>query len=436
MEILEVHPYNFSLPKNFPFWRYPPRNKEFIDIEYINAFDFNTIFYDIFYSCVDNEVIAIGPPLLNLEECFSKFEFLSNNEKLTIDIDKKHKANIYRIKINSICDKIFVKYLFSGEKDKKYNFVIPIGKNYCNFFDGSNVFVFKNRNNRLKDILDIININISINKIDSVLLFDNNSDIYTANEIIMNIASRTNLKKFCLVHMPYKFGPQGGMSNITPDIGKILNLNIPWDSDYLEYSILLIAFYRFLKTANYVIQSDVDELFLPTNKSILDLLGSNSSVIYLKQIVIEFCNESEIINTGSSYFKLPLIRFDQSATVSNITKYAFLPRLISDDQQLATHYIHNNGDNHFSDDTLRYRHFYKINTSWKHDREKAISIDLNKHYLDCELIKNLAKYKFYGLNYDINCIIKFARKNGLCPRIKNINCSDYFDCKQCEYNMQ
>lgn len=435
MEILEVRQFGFSLPKNFPVYRKPPRSEELIDIQYINSFDFDTVFYDCFFDSENQEIILVGPPLLNLEDFINNLVVTTeNNDLLRMEMFKLHNCVLFKININQVpqFDNISISYTAKGPNEKNYKFILPIGSNYCNFFADMNVLVFLSKNNSLKDISDAININVSINNIDAVLFFDNNSDIYDHTELIKHIALNCKIKKFCLVDTPYKYGPQGGSSNITPDIGKINGISIPWDSFFLQNGVLSIAFHRFLKKSKFVIQCDVDEIFLPTEKSVYELMQkSNKSVIYVNPVIIDFCFEAEHYNSTSSFFRIPFRSVNQTATAQ---KYAFIPQKISDDNQLMTHCIRNNKDNYFLDNSLSYRHFVKINTSWKSNRGTLTRYNPDKMFLDCELIKNLEKFNFSKLKYSAQDIINVARQIGACPRPNKVCENQCYNCDTCKYN--
>jgi hypothetical protein len=435
MEILEVRQFGLTLPKNFPMYRKPPRNEDLIDIQYINSFDFDTLFYDSFFDVTKEEIILIGPTLCNLDELINSLSISTDNgELLKIETFKLHQCTLFKIRLNknSQLDKIHLLYSIKDKIEKNYKFTIPIGSNYCDFFSDMNVLILLSKNNSLKDISDTININASINGIDSVLFFDNNSDIYNHTELLRHVALNCKIKKFCLVDTPYKYGPQGGSSNVTPDIGKIHGIPIPWDSFFLQNGVLSIAFHRFLKKAKFAIQCDVDELFLPTGKSIFELLQeSNKSVIYANPVVIDFCFEAEYFNSSSSFFRIPFRSINQTATAQ---KYAFIPQRISDDNQLMTHCIRNNKDNYYIDDTLTYRHFVKINTSWKSNRGMLIRFNPEKMFLDCELIKSFRKYNFEEMNYNLEDVISIAKHIGACPRHTNINSNPCYDCEICPFN--
>ena len=48
--------------------RNPPRPLSLRHENYEDQFDFTTVFYDVFWSPAGDEIICLGPPLLNLEQ--------------------------------------------------------------------------------------------------------------------------------------------------------------------------------------------------------------------------------------------------------------------------------------------------------------------------------------------------------------------------------
>ena len=324
----------------------------------------------------------------------------------------------------------------------------PIGASYRSLFAGKKVLVTKSKNNQLDWITDWININQSLHGINALLLFDNDSTAYTTQELLQHLAVHISLDVLCLVHLPYPFGPGGGISrsllckanNNTP---------VPWDSDYLNYGLLELAHQRFLPDASQVISCDIDEIILSENGvSISDRLDASSSKILnisgsiIQRVTPQFIDHLEPLSSRqdiSTFFHPPF----HAGGTSGSHKWCYSEGGSDQLDQLLVHDILrlSNGESMPSPEQgLRFRHFQHVTTGWKGlGRKERPAFDKEKHLFDCAFVKAMASHTKNMRNYiyPLSEILAFARGVGACPRpIGSPTAPQYsaYDCTICPFN--
>lgn len=442
MKLIEITPFSWRLPEDTPFWRRPPRPTEKQDIRYLHQFDYSTIWYDIFYSAINKFIVAVGPPLRNLKYYYDRSEFSISHENassimLSPEIDHLNRCNRHYFRVENGMGRIINITGPLGE------YKIPIGENLCHLFKGKNVLFTRQKNNNLEWIVDWVNIYKRIHDIDALLLFDNDSDSYSSQELLQCISTYVDLDVCCVVHFPFLYGPLGGTVN-----ERLVNIHsntMPWDSDYLSYGALEVAHQRFLATAKSVVFCDIDELIIGhDNVNIPSILQGNNSAYLVDEhpsTLVLATNEenkklSNLFNRKSIFFN-PL--FLVIPNTGRITKWVHSENAIDIRDQYLVHYIVHNGVS-LSDkcDKLSMRHIRQANTGWKFSsRLDTPNYDSDKHLFDCEFIKAMYSkvQSLRGNHYPIKEILEFARSIGACPHPRPEKRPDNpaFDCSICQW---
>lgn len=443
MKLLEITPFSWRLPVDSPYWRHPPRSTEMQDICYLSQFDYSTIWYDVFYSAMNELVIAVGPSLRNIREFYenSNFSIRSNSSSIKtvpvidqIDRCDRHYFSVPNGKWNII-----------NIKGPLGEYRIPIGENLCNLFQGKKVLFSRQKNNKLEWIVDWINIYKNLHDINALLLFDNNSDVYSSQELLQYISAYVDIDVCCVVHFPFLYGPQGGTYN--KKLASIYKEGVPWDSDYLDYGILEVAHQRFLATAKSVVFCDIDEIIIGRDDiNIPSILQGKNNAYIIKEHLVTFVrstnqdnqNLSNLFNSRSIFFN-PL--FLLIPNPEHITKWIHAAHSVHIRDQYLVHSIaHGNSCLKNVCDKLVARHFFQVSTGWKYSSRLDIPYyDSNKHLLDCEYIKamhgNIRSLR--DNTYPIKEILHFARSIGACPHPKPELRPDNpaFDCSICPWRV-
>lgn len=116
-------------------------------------------------------------------------------------------------------------------------------------FAGQNTGLLLSRNNDLAWIEDFARYHVHLHGMQSVLFFDNGSDLYGPDDIFGALA-RGGLSQATLVSAPMPYRAQG-----VTQMGKS-----SFEGGFLQLALLNIARLRFLRQARAVLQCDVDEL--------------------------------------------------------------------------------------------------------------------------------------------------------------------------------
>ena len=131
------------------------------------------------------------------------------------------------------------------------------------------------KNNELSWIGDWVHFFARRHGCDAVLFYDNASTKYEISAIYKTISSIPGIEVVIVVNWPYMYGPQGSDRDAGPP-------KLPWDSAYSQPGVLEHARHRFLRLARAVVNADVDELVITTDKVSLFELICCSKTGYLK----------------------------------------------------------------------------------------------------------------------------------------------------------
>lgn len=383
MQNLEVELSTIKLDSGKHTLRIPPRKEEQQQHNYKSHFDFNTLLADIFQR--DTGVELIGPPLLNLEELFNKSIIKIDG----IEYDKNHMKieSIYRkcrILLPKVHDGKKIEIEYEGEV-----FSRDIQPNHYEVFQSSNVLVTQQRDNPLEWIGYWVSYHIKHHNIDSVIIYDNNSSLYTTIELRALLSKIKGLKSFCVVDWDIPYGAVGGEYQI-------------WDSDFGQYQSWEHAYSRFLLKANSVLICDIDELVLHEDgAAIPDILESIEEpvITFKKRQIAEIASYPE-------YKHLPrmhcLTHLYEDNKPLYAPKYAFMPSKVSPDIHLLVHNVI--GDKMFTSEKLLGRHFGALRIHWRNDNFSPIPLltleEYENRYKKVLIEDKQLKSSFEGVDLD------------------------------------
>ncbi|MDR1614140.1 MAG: glycosyltransferase family 92 protein [Campylobacteraceae bacterium] len=355
------------IPENIPIKRDAPRPLDKRDADYEELFDWKTLFYDVFK--YNDKIIFSGPPLFNLQS-------LVQTAKITIDGVLQQNQSIFKD-----MDRTQNSYLdFQGEAKRlsvdfgSFKTETTIQPNKSDLLKGKKALISKSKNNELVWIRDWVEFYVKIHGVNAVLLYDNASTLYTAENIINKLNGINGLDIVIIVLWPFKFGPQGGASQI-------------WDSDFCEYGLIEHARRCFLSSCDGVISIDIDELVMSEDdKTVFDYMEqSETKAISFTGVWVDSALDDKIDNFRHRDFKY----IDKNSSCP--VKWAAKPSAIPDTTQIVTHAWR--GQVPIA--SLKYRHFRAINTGWKYKGRNIIkTFDVNKHEIDYELISVMQKLKW------------------------------------------
>ena len=369
-----ISPNPAFIPQSSGVSRTAKRPIKFRDSNFEKEFDSATVFYDIFLSYDNSELIFVGPPAWNLDFELMHCEIKFNGHKLTAklrgnDLDR---CSVYRIAIDK--DLVQIQNRISFEAFGSTS-LLSVGDNEASHFQDRRVLMTMSKNNPLIWIKDWVSYYVRHHGADAVLLFDNNSDIYSPLEVKESLEEISGIERAAVVDWPFKYGPQGGFARF-------------WDSDFTQVGAYQTARYRFLSHSKSVLNVDIDELVVDdfSNSSVFEVAerSDQGGIAFNGRWI-----EPILVNDG---FEGEFPRHMDFAYYSEkenrcSTKWCISPKAIKNSQQWKIHTIRDM-DNSPSD-VFSLRHFRGISTGWKDNRNRIRPGNRDEYTLDERLLELL-----------------------------------------------
>lgn len=323
-------------------------------------YDYNTLAYDIIKHKNKSLITLICPKLFNFEKIVRSGRFHSDREALRISSIKRR----YRY------DEIWLKY--KSDPDVLYfqcddfSTQASLSPDEHDIFKNMNCCVTKSKNNSLDWIGDWIEFHIHHHNLESLLFFDNNSDIYTIEELNHFLLSIKNLKQLILISAPFKFGT-------------FYKKKYAHRAKFLQLGLLNIARLRFLQEANAVLSIDIDELVSPIHGSTIFEETRKSLIGY--KLFSGRWRHALIQPPRESRHSDHIYKTDKD--ICKATKYCIAPRGALKFRPWDVHgVIKGSLKQALISKHIYYYHCRQITTRWKHARAPA---DRNQIFVDKEI---------------------------------------------------
>ena len=343
---------SWSLGLNSPVVRHPFRRPALRHADFEDRYDFQTVFYDCFWSADGSSLRLIGPPLQNLADGLGlRFFAVPSGEELPVTILPRVFTTILLIPASPGLQSLRV------ESAAGTAFIVP-QPNLSSMFAGRRVLMTLSQNNELEWIRDWIIYHQRLHGCDAALVYDNNSTRYDLSELkgcLAGIPGVTGLA----VDWPFRYGPFDGRLPLTYDL---------WEGHFCQFGMLEHARYRFLADARCGLNLDIDELVVcPGGESICDLTES-SATGFLKfggKWVEPFAATS--VDAGANPLHRHFRHRKTGRTQGCENKYTVVPSRVPDSAQFGIHDIFGHADSPLVEG-VELRHFKAINTNWTVDR--------------------------------------------------------------------
>ena len=377
--IAELSP--FILPEESAVVRNIPRPPEFRQPDYMDRFDFRTIFYDVFY--YKNHIMLIGPPLFNFKKALKGGEFWLDGNPLEPDAVAAHdldKTSRTCVVANSP-DHKKIQFRAAAPYKNDLNASIKIRGNQSHIFTDKKVLLVLSKDNPLRWIRDLIKFYITFHGIDAVLLYDNASNAYSNEELLATISNIEGITAAVVVPFNVKWGVPGWEEKI-------------YDSNFAQTSALEHARFCFLDTCAGVIYTDVDELVVPhKNITLFDAMKiTRYPAIKYESYTFHMVNiekKDELHYSDFKYYHDPKVLPPSASGYRPppIMRWAAIPKCIPFDVQFCVHCFHGYSmldvSNYF-----KIRHFLPMTVlERKKSRLKCVCYDPNIHRLDSDLLR-------------------------------------------------
>lgn len=344
--------------------REPIRPPELRQEGFEEQFDDKSLFFSVYQ---DGAGIRLdGPPLWNLREHVLAADWrldgsLLGEGSLSL-VDRGHAQD-------SVLTQSGESLRISLGQDQ---WSLDVGKSYVDMFEGRRVIYTKSKNNDLRWIREWARFYASTHGVDGVLLYDNGSDAYSAEEVLSTLAAVPGIDVAVVVSWPFKFGPQAGSSG-------------RFDSDFFEYVVSSNAQHRFLQRAASVTHCDIDELVLtddgrPLHEHLVE--APHGYLRYLGREISRFLRLPVAEEAMPSFENFGYYDPDKPLATP---KWSCIPSKLPPDVQWRTHAIH--GISVPTYGRIIHRHFHSVSTGWKYRRNYSASSAPDTFLLDDQIVE-------------------------------------------------
>jgi hypothetical protein len=364
-----------ELPIESIFRRRPRRGWLKRDANFLQAFEDRVLLYDAFRDIDGKRILLIGPPPMSLMPEFNRaiFTALPSGKNLSTKFHVSRSTIIIET-CEAPRDTNSIKINICNEE-----FVLPVQPNHSQILTGKNVLFSMNRNNKLAWIEEWARFHVETQKVQGIILFDNESDAYGVADIENILEGIPHLDHFLVMPTPFKFGPV--------DRGVIM---YPYYPRFLQISHMSIVLHRFAAHANGLLNMDIDELFYtPGKENIFDLAKErNSGLLMMKGEWVESVANGETYDHRDYHY---VLRDFRRLLCAN--KWALDPtrNWIKSLEHFPYFHRFKPSPNHVDDQNhgVSFFHFKGINTNWKSSRRKNLKPSPLLHRRDKELTEML-----------------------------------------------
>ena len=378
-------PSSWILPPDSSFRREADRPKPFRPDDFEENFDAHTILYDCF-RLQEGQVMMIAPPLAKFGGVLDSLVIESLPSGSRCQFTTRHQFRQCRVTVN-VRESDSALYVRSAAGEA----VIDVRPNGCEAFRGRRVLFTLSKDNHPKWICDWMRFHRDVHSADAVLLYDNGSTSYTVEALLEAMRKVRGFKAISVVEWPYKYGPQG------------IN-GWHWDSNFCQDGALEDARWRYLASADAVLNIDIDELVLSDHGDAFERAArsSRSYVQFSGRWVIASdegpFSQSVRGETGSNVARhkesssqlLPHWRWGKLRPQDkNLCpkKWAVVPERCPASAQWSVHVILGVRGQKLALGDTSYRHFRQINTNWKYRRSDAGTVECQRTKRDTTLLE-------------------------------------------------
>lgn len=346
------------------------------DVTYAEKYDDRTVFYEVIRK--GEELLAVGPPLLNLEASLRRSEVtLGGYAPVSIETVPLERSQFTRMQFpeGTPADSVLE---LAGMGVGGPLQVVPAAPAH-ELFRGRRVLMTLQKDEELPWIVDWATYYSVVHGVDAVLLYDNGSDKYSREELLNSLANVPGLDVIVVVDWSFKYGPQGGAW---------VGTAAKWDSDFCQIGAFQDARYRFLQECKGFINADVDELIVTDGSAdLFDVLEESEDG------ALEFYGHW-VVNAAQGLVEgTPPRHANFSHVLGNgqpcATKWAGIPSKWPEEAHPTAHFVRNVVRDQTSGFHLA--HFRGINSAWKVKTRQEEVPDPTKLKLDEALLSCLQR---------------------------------------------
>ncbi|AJI79478.1 hypothetical protein [Corynebacterium singulare] len=345
-------PATVELPVDAPIKRVPPRNPEDRQPNYLKKFDYHTVFSDIFVN--NGKLWFIGPRWENLERELraTRFEWNWNDITQNITFESLNRMSRATAPVSDTPGILII----DGPLGY-WEVEVPCISEHPR--PEGHLLVTQQQDNRLEWIAYWAFYNSLVNNTDTIIVYDNNSSLYSAERVDQVLSLIPGIKHHVVVKWGMPYGPTGGPNNV-------------WDSDYSQHVAWEHSRRFFAPNAKSVLMIDIDELPIHVaGKSLPEALEeSNQPVLHFsRQPIRQFPNRSKKLEGVRVHADYSLGE-ERGAWLA--PKYIYSPQLINNDDQLMAHVIRGEDTTPAPSDQVFAGHFDAIRIRWRFEEKTQI----------------------------------------------------------------
>jgi hypothetical protein len=349
-------------PAEWGFKRTPARDKELWVYNFEENYDWDNLWYDAI-QVSQNTILLIGPPLYGTGSfIYSNCYFTDNSEqKLEYRINEMDRMCITVVTVSNWTGRITL-------VTNNHKLHIPVTKQSYEFHN-KKVIVTISKNHPITWLQQWIDYHKEVHNIDGVIIYNNQSTIYSNEELQEQLSREDVLVEIVDYNVP--FGCMGGG---IWQWGDKSGTSLPWDSDFSQYIMLEHAKWKYLHCAKLVVNADTDELLLLKNTTLDDIADrcNNESNSAWKYNGIWIEPVSSITRTIADVIPNEQRRFDDYWHTANnqhrgvSVKWMLAPKHNMNNQW----HLHNILGHHMVTDEISFAHYLPMNTGWSYQRDK------------------------------------------------------------------
>ena len=355
-----------------------PRPLEQRNAAYAGQYDWDTLFYDVYR--VGRHIVFQGPPFFNLLDPLKQSPALRGKFRWpwgkAEHVGRDKRGEIW---LREESDRILL-------DNPLGRFEIEVQPNLSHLFAGRRVIHTLSKNNAIRWIVDWINFYVAEHQADGVLLYDNASTDYSAEELQGELRAVFPDLAIHVVHWPFKYGPQGGLA------GAVNGQETPWDSDFCQTGSLQHARFRFLLEARSVLNADIDELVLSSCGRSIFAATEESRARFIKFPGAWICTAGPRPVSTTDCRHADFTFRDRQEREICPPKWCIVPDPSrAKRESWSVHNLFGSPHNRALSGEFEYRHLKGISNNWKYNRWEEAAFDNGRFHEDKALSDSFAR---------------------------------------------
>lgn len=334
--------------------------------DFLERFDFTTLYYDCFWDETGRDVLCVGPTPTNLKPHYKKATYRALPSGKSLEAKHFFSLTVMTTQLKDVpSDTEQIEMHFAGNVH-----VLNVQANFCAEYEGENLMFTLSKNNDLNWIKFWADYHVRHHQVTSIILFDNGSDQYELDDLVACLHNVKGLKKVLVASMPYPYCAKD----------EILKVNPYW-AHFLQIALMTIVLRRFGMKSKAILNLDIDELANSNGAGDVFTLAEQSSlgILAMKGVWVEPIADGQF----GDHRDFTVISKDEKLNHCYAGKWALDPKRkwvkklkvfpymhwIENRAQLGRRYV----------EGVHFWHFKGINTNWKLNRAKPMQFDPHQH---------------------------------------------------------